>query len=485
MATLRRSLVINFFSSSGAAFLQFLVSVILARLLAPNEIGVFSMTVVIVNVAHIFRDFGVASYVQREPDLTVEKMRSAIGVMLASSWTICVLLFTLSGALARWFGEPGMAPVMRVLALGFFVIPFGSITNSLLVRRFAADKQALVSAASTITYCTVCLTLATCGFGTMSLAWANLVSLVVTALALLPLRPPGMPWLPGLAHWRAIVHFGLGTLLVNCTTAVNNAIPDLLLGKLGNARLVGLLSRANSTVSIFGYVAGSTVTYGAVSYLSQAHHRGESLAPVVARATALLTGVAWPAFACTALLGADIVLALYGQGWRDSVPAILPLTVSAAVAMVFHYTPSALIALGRPYLGALPVLVMLVSRIGFGYVLYDGRLASFAWAICLATLAATPVMWWQQRRHLGMGRLVQALAPSMAVTLACGLTCCALQYLLPLAPGATRLLAMALPLVLAWYGALRLTRHVLVNEVHHLGAGLLVRLKLRPVGGAG
>jgi O-antigen/teichoic acid export membrane protein len=479
MATLRRSLVIHFFSSSGAALLQFVVSIVLARMLAPSEIGVFSMTVVIVNIAHIFRDFGVATYIQREADLTVAKMRSAIGVMLASSWTICALLLALSGTVAAWFGEPGMVPVMRVLALGFFVIPFGSITNSLLIRQFAADKQAIVSAAGTLTYCTACLSLAAFGFGTMSLAWANLISIIVTALALAPMRPHGTPWLPGWTHWRGITHFGLGTLVVNCTAAINNAIPDLLLGKLGNARLVGLLSRANSTVSIFSYVAGSTVTYGAVSYLSQTHQRGEPLAPVVARATTLLTGVGWPAFACTALLGTDIVLALYGATWIACVPAILPLTVAAGIGMLFHYTPSVLIALGRPYLGALPVMVMLACRLGLGYVLYDGTLASFGWAICLATLTAAPVMLWQQRRYVGLRSLVTALAPSALVTLASAAACAALQAALPMDAGAARLMVLAVPLVLVWYIALRLVRHALVDEIHHIGASLAVRLKLR------
>lgn len=459
--------------------LQFVVSVVLARLLKPSEIGVFSMTVVIVNVAHIFRDFGVASYIQREPNLTVEKMRSAIGVMLVSSWTICAALLLLSSSISAWFDEPAMAPVMRVLALGFFVIPFGSITNSLLIRSFSADKQAVVSAASTLTYCGACLGLALLGFGTMSLAWANLISIIVTALALAPMRPRGTPWLPGWAYWRDVAHFGLGTLVVNCTGAVNNAVPDLVLGKLGNARLVGLLSRANSTVSIFSYVAGSTVTYGAVSYLSQAHHRGEPLAPLVARATALLTGVGWPAFACTALLGSDIVLALYGQNWNACVPAILPLTIAAAVGMLFHYTPSVLIALGRPYLGAIPVVCVLIFRLGLGYLLYDGTLASFAWAICLATLAAAPLMMQQQRYYVGLSGLVHALGPSAVVAFMCLLTCGALQLLLPMEPGLTRLLAIAAPLLLVWYFALRLTRHALLEEIHRLGAGMAMRLKFR------
>jgi len=479
MANLRRSLVINFFSSSGAAFLQFIVSVLLARMLSPSEIGVFSMTVVFVNVAHIFRDFGVTAYVQREPDLTVEKMRSAIGVLFASSWLIALLLFACSSWLGAWFQEPGIVPVMRVLALGFFVIPFGSITQSLLIREFAADKQAIVIAASTVAYCVSCLVFAALGFGTMSLAWANLISLVTSALCYIPLRPQGMPWIPSLRHWRGIAHFGVGTLLTNCTAAVNNAIPDILLGKLGSAHHVGLFSRANSTVSIFTHAAGSTINYGAVSYLSQSHHRGESLSPVLSRATALLTGIGWPAYALTALLGKEIVLVLYGATWIESVPAILPLTIAAAVMMMFQYAPAALTAIGLPYLGAIPVALTLLTRIGFGFWLFDGSLNTFAWAICLATLAAAPVMALQQRRHLGypVRAALGSVRLSALVTLLCVIACLGLKLVLPESiPVVARLLTMALLLAATWYLALRVTRHALLGEVHLLAAGLKSRL---------
>lgn len=479
MANLRRSLIINFFSSSGAAALQFIVSVLLARMLSPSEIGVYSMTVVFVNIAHMFRDFGVSTYIQREAELTDQKMRSAIGVMFASSWLIAGLLFAVSGWLGDWFREPQLAPVMRVLAIGFLVIPFGSITNSLLIRQFAADKQAYVVAVSTIAYCITCLTLAAMGFGTMSLAWANLVNIVVCALAYIPLRPKGMPWMPSFRHWGEIIHFGVGTLVTNITSSVNNSIPDLMLGKLGSARLVGLLSRANSTVSIFSYVAGSTITYGAVSYLSQAHHRGESLAPVLRRANALLTGIGWPAFALTALLGSDIVLTLYGDKWLDCVPAILPLTVAAALSMPFQYTPTAFMAIGRPYLGGAPVLVTLLSRIAFGWWMFDGTLVTFAWSMCLATLATAPVMLIQQGRYFGfhIGAFFAGLIPSALVTALCLAACEAMLLILPSSlPPAARVAILALPLMGVWYAGLRLTKHELLGEVHRLASGVKSRI---------
>jgi O-antigen/teichoic acid export membrane protein len=481
MADLRRSMVINFFSSSGAAFLQFVVSVLLARILSPSEIGVYSMTVVFVNFAHVFRDFGVTSYLQREADLTPEKIRSAIGVLFSTSWLIAALLFLASGWIGRWFNEPAIIPVMRVLSIGFLIIPFGSVTGALLAREFAAEKQALVNAVGTISFCVSCVTFATLGFGSLSLAYANLINILACALIYIPLRPKGVPWLPAFHHWRSVAHFGAGSLLSNCAVALNNSIPDILLGKLGTARHVGLLSRANSTVTIFTYVAGSTVSYGAVTYLAQAHHRGESLAPVLSRATALLTGVGWSALALTAVLGQDIVLALYGPKWLESVPAILPLALAASVAMMFHYIPMAVTAIGRPYLSALPVLATLASRVAFGVLLFDGSLSLFAWSLCLASISAAPIIAMQQQRYLGFSAaaMLRAVAPSALVALGCSAVGALLSLLLPdtLAP-MVRLLVMAPLLAGAWYLLLRATRHELLGEVHRLAAPLRARLAL-------
>lgn len=479
MSKLRRSLVINFLTSSGGALLQFISSIFLARLLSPSEIGVYSMAMVFVGIAHMFRDFGVPSYLQREPDLTPDKIRSAIGVMFASTWSMALILYVASSWIGAWFHEPATIPIIRLLAIGFLLIPFGSVTHAMLIREFAADKQAVVSTASTVSYCVSCIGLAALGCGTLSIAWANLISNTVTALIYIPYRPPGLPWMPSFRHWKGIANFGMATLLTNTLNTLSNSIPDVMLGKLSSARAVGLFSRANSTVGLFTYAAGSTIGYGAVSYMSQAHHRGESLAPTMSRQTALLTGVAWPAYALTTLLGYDIVYTLYGEKWVNCVPAILPLALAAAVTMLFQYTPTALTAIGRPYLSAVPAAVTLGSRIVFAIILFNGNLSNYAWSITAATVATAPLIISQHRRYLDFG--VRAMAASIKGSLLVTLLCLAGCYLMTLVLPATmapmvRLLVLMAPLTVLWYVALRITRHELLPEVHHLLAGMRARL---------
>ena len=151
------------------------------------------------------------------------------------------------------------------------------------------------------------------------------------------------------------------------------------------------------------------------------------------------------------------------------------------VTLAFNYIPLAVTAVGRPYLGAFPVVVTLATRILFGVLLFDGSLNGFAWALFFATVASAPVTAIQQSRYFGLttAMMFRALLPSAVVALGTGAVAWLLAALLPASiPAMARLLVMLLPLALAWYLLLRATRHELVGEVHRLAAPLKARLAL-------
>ena len=120
MPRIRLSLLITFLSSNGSTAVFFLVSLILARLLSPAEIGLYSMTAVFIGIAHVFRDFGVGAYLQQEKDLSPEKIRSASGVLIFTSWLTGAALIVAAGPITVFLAQPSVKPLMLVLAAGFF-----------------------------------------------------------------------------------------------------------------------------------------------------------------------------------------------------------------------------------------------------------------------------------------------------------------------------------------------------------------------------
>ena len=470
MASFRKSLAVNFASSSGATAVQFVVSLVIARILSPAEIGIYSIAVVLVNIAHVFRDFGVSTYLQREDELTEGKVRSAIGVAYAIALSIAGALLLTSGWNAQYFGYAAIRPVMQILAVTFVFIPFSSVALALLLREYDARKIALGTLWGTLAHTVTSVSLALAGFGAASLAWANLANVAATGLCYLWLRPDGMVYLPRTGNVRSIVHFGSGALFSNLIKSVNDALPDLVLGKLGSAKQVGLVSRANSTVHLFLYVAGSAMTFGSQTYLAKAHHARQPLEPLLYRAIALVTAIGWPLLAVTAVAADEVVVGLYGKNWIEAAPAVAPLALMTAIELTFHYKIAAFNAIGRPYLASIPLMVTALARMVLAVALFSGSIVSFGWALMLATLLTAPVWLILQKRYLacGMVALARQLAPSLLLALVAGALAwlgLALADRLGITAPILRLLVLAGPVGLAWLGMLRALSHPLYDEL--------------------
>lgn len=125
--SVRRSLFIQFLNSYSAAGISFVSIIILARLLTPQEIGIFSVCMAFVGFLHTLRDFGIGAYLLQERNLDAGILRSAYGLALLFGWTAAAVLALSSGLVADFFNEPGVRSVTLVLAVNFLLIPLGSL----------------------------------------------------------------------------------------------------------------------------------------------------------------------------------------------------------------------------------------------------------------------------------------------------------------------------------------------------------------------
>lgn len=469
----RPAFLINLVSTGGGALLRFGVFVLLARLLTPAELGVYAIAAALLGLAQVLRDGGVGAWLQREAELTQAKVGAALGLLCCSGALSACLLGLAGAPLARAFGAPQLRELLPLLALGLALMPLQGVVAALLQRELAAARLAAIARAGGAAHALTALALAWAGWGALGLAWAQLANVAACGIACWLLRPQGWQWRPTLAGWRAPLRFGRGALPANLLQALHNALPELLLGRLGSAQQVGLLGRAQATVNLLGAVAGGAIGFGALSRFATAQRQG-TLAPQLARAIALLTGVAWPLLGCSVLLGPELVLLLFGPGWLDCVPALPALAVLAALTLAFGFDAAALAAVGRPGLAALPLLASALARLLLALLFFGGGVADFAALLLAAALLALPVQLRLQARVLGLGpaMLLRALLPSLGVTLACaGAVGLLLQALPPHGPAGLTL-ALALPVaLLAWYGALRWTAHPLAGELQGLLSG--------------
>ena len=115
MSSIRKSLFLSFLDKYSALLINIGAGLLLARILTPYDIGVYSIAASLYGLASSLRDFGISPYLIQEKELTVSRQRSAMGVIAVISWTLGVLLIAASGFIADFYKNPDLRKVIQRL----------------------------------------------------------------------------------------------------------------------------------------------------------------------------------------------------------------------------------------------------------------------------------------------------------------------------------------------------------------------------------
>jgi len=442
LQSVRRKIALQIVVSNLSTVVNFALAIILARLLSPDDIGVFSMSAVLIAIAHTFRDFGVTSYLKREKELTDQTIRTARGLLYLTSWTMALAMFFSAGFWAGFFNEPRVEAVVRVLALGFVFIPFGAIAQAVMTRELNVVQSAKVTAVSTTVYFIASVGLALLGFQHMTMAWANLINILITGLAYNFFLGHRLPWMPSLQGWRSMVSFGTANVLTALCKVINTSIPDLVLGRLSVAADVGLFSRATSTVNMVGKVIQPTIAFFTLPYMARIHHTTGDVSGDYLRAGSIINCVLLPVLVWVALMAHDIILFLFGEQWLTTVPAIPWICAATGISTLFSLSAQTVTSVGKPLSALYPLVILIVGKLLAIYFVYDGSLRSFAIALLVGEIIGTPAYIYINKNLLHVKLrpwAVNVVATMISITLAGAALALLMNEFLAMAPIAARL----------------------------------------------
>lgn len=413
---MRKKIAAQFLVSNVATLANFALTVILARILTPADVGIFSMSAVLIGVAHVFRDFGVTAYLKQEKELTEKTLRGAIGLLFLCSFIAFVFMFASAPYWVAFYREPDVEQVVKVLAVGFLLIPFGAIPQALLMREMDVRRSAFVTGISTAIYFIASVGFALAGAKHMTMAWANIVNIIVSGIAYNYVLPERLRWIPSFHGWKKILGFGSGNLASALMKTADAALPDVMLGRLSNAFNVGLFSRANSTVNIVGMVIHPTIYFFAVPYLAKTHHAQGRLSDEYLKSASIVNSLMLPAFVWVAIAAQEIVMILYGSQWQGAVSAIPWLSLMAGFATVFLMAGYAVTGIGKPHAVIAPLAIALAAKVLSVVVLFDGTMVSFSVALAVGQMCSVPFYLWVLARYLNVdvgSWVISTTKPSM------------------------------------------------------------------------
>jgi teichuronic acid exporter len=310
-----------FFSFAGrylSMILQLGSTVVLARLIAPQDYGLFSIAFIFMATASIIKEFGVNNYLVKEKTLTQGIIRSAFGILLLLSTITATTLFLSAYFIADFYNNAELVPILQLLSLNVLLSPFGTIVGSLL-KRDMNFKPDVITGLSGQTIGLVCMIImALNDFGVYTLVYGSLIQTVSQILIIQLFRPANMPRWPSLKHCREIFSYSKFAGVYGLTGHFGTYAIELLSGKYFTLELTGQVSRAMATATLFNKFFIEALNPVIMPYVSKVNRTGGEVAKYIEFLTKLNLSLAWPFFIILGLCAQPIILLLFGEQWLIS-----------------------------------------------------------------------------------------------------------------------------------------------------------------------
>src|SRR5690606_22186498 len=232
---------------------SFIIQLILARLLLPQDYGVVGMAIVFISFLEVFNDLGMsAALVQKkEEQLTPQHYDTAF-------WTGMVwggILYLLMGVIgapvvANFYNEKLLSSIIPIMSLTLLFNPVNLVHQAQLTRTMNFKKLAFINNTGNISAVIIALVLAFCGFGVWTLAFYSVARAVVSV----PLYFMATRWFPTLIWkkelFKDIFGFGAYTTITAFFNKLTGNIDYLLVGKLVGASALGYYTFAFTITNI-------------------------------------------------------------------------------------------------------------------------------------------------------------------------------------------------------------------------------------------
>lgn len=472
MGSVRSSLGFAFLERYLLIALQLLSFTMLARLLTPAQIGLYSVSMALISMAQVVRDFGLANYLIQRKELGAEDVGSSLGVSLLLGISLFLGINLAAPWIAGFYGEAGLVAIVRVISLNFLILPFNSISIALLRRDMRFDQLMRVNVAAATVGTFTTLGLAWGGAGSASLAWGEIGSSLTIAIGVSLAGAWRRLTKPQLRRWREILSFGGPVTAANVVTSVSMDINDLAVGKLLNFTQVAIASRAQGLMNLFHRDIMNTVRAVAYPAYAKANREGAALEQSYVKSLGACSAVAWPFYGFVGMFSLEVLRLMFGSQWDASAPLVPIYCLAGAISVLNSLVPTVMLAAGHSKLVALADLIIQpVKALVLIGVLWQWRaLEPLAWGFLGMAAAAVPYFYAFKQRCLpsDFRAIGRELARNALLALFCLLPAAvAAAWLRP--PGT----ALALPQWLAcagltcllWLVGLRLLGHPLYNEL--------------------
>lgn len=314
----------------GNQGIQFIIGLILARLLLPEDYGLIGMILVFISFAQVFIEGGFPTALVRKMDVSKEDYSTVFWFNLIIALFSYILLYFSSPFIAAFFNEPKLVLLTRIVGLNIIVNSFGIIQKTILAKSLNFKSQATINLSSILISGLVGVYFAYNDYGVWALVIQNLSRNLLMSIGYWF----NSTWRPLIIFskesFKALFSFGSKILISSLINAISENLYSIIIGKLYNAKNLGYYTRANQfqklpVSSIYGAI--SAVSFPVLSELQNDPHQLKEGYRSMIR---LVAFVLFPIMTILGAIAYPMIQIILTEKWLPSAPILQILCIIGA-----------------------------------------------------------------------------------------------------------------------------------------------------------
>lgn len=331
----------------GVQGIQFIVQIVLARLLLPKDYGLISLVTIFIAIANVFVQSGFNTALIQKKDADEVDFSSVFYLSLGVAIIMYVLIFICAPLVSDFYNEAQLTLVLRVLAITLFFGAFNSIQNAVVAKRMQFKKLFFSSLGSSLISGVIGIVLAYLGLGVWALVFQQILSQVSITIILWF----NVKWRPTLVFSiekvKELFNYGSKLLLSSLIDTVYMNLRNLIVGKIYTPEVLGMYNRGEQFPQLIVTNINGSIQSVMLPTLSSEQENKERIKTIVRRSIVTSSFIIFPAMIGLAAIAEPVVSILLTDKWLPCVPFLQIFCFIYALMPIHTANLQAINAIGR------------------------------------------------------------------------------------------------------------------------------------------
>jgi len=301
---------------------SFIVTIILARLITPNEYGLVALIMIFISIANVIIDGGLNTALIQKKDSDNIDFSTIFFFSLFTSILLYIILFFLSPKISDFYHQPKLIPIIRVLSINLIFFSLNSIQRAYVSKNMLFKKLFYSGFISVIISGIIGIIMAYKGFG----VWALVVQSIISQLFITIVMWYTVKWRPQFVfsykRFKNLFDFGWKIFGTNLIIALFVNIRSLIIGKIFSPSILAFFDKGKQFPSLIMDNINTSIQTILFPVFSLEQNDTNKIKSMLRRSIKTSSFIVFPLMVGLFVISKPLVLILLTEKWISIVPYI-------------------------------------------------------------------------------------------------------------------------------------------------------------------